>query len=106
MEFDQPKGASQSPDIDDATRLAATQRKLTVEPVNDAITPEDISDEQVATMHVTQPAISNLAIDSEATPSSASTGTTTKHSPGMIIGLIVAVFAVMVITGVLVFMFI
>lgn len=68
MEFGtapQPQG---SPDIDNATRMAASARMHTVTPAHTDVAPDEYSDEQIVTQHMVQPAVANAANDTEYTP--------------------------------------
>lgn len=96
MEFGTSPQAQGSPDIDNAARDAASARVHTVLPTHDAVTPEDLSDEQIITQHLVQPAVANAANDTEYSP-----GDTTdnildqsSHRTGLIIALSVVLVAV------------
>jgi hypothetical protein len=65
MEFEPEQQTSS--DIDEATRLAASTRVLTLAPVHDDITPEDEPEELVANQHIIQPPIANIPTDAEVT---------------------------------------
>ncbi|NCU37694.1 hypothetical protein EOL96_01350 [Candidatus Saccharibacteria bacterium] len=67
MDLEQPQ--PRNSDIDDATRLAASMRQLTVDPVHDDVAPDDLPDDQIAAQHLLRPAIGNIAVDSELTRS-------------------------------------
>lgn len=67
MEFGttpQPQG---SPDIDDATRLAASTRIRTLEPTHNTVTADELSDDEIVTQHLMQPAAASVANDIEFT---------------------------------------
>ncbi len=59
MEFEDNKPVS------DEDRRLAEAKKLTLQPVHANIAPESISDSEIANRHVTEPAISNIASDTE-----------------------------------------
>lgn len=56
-----------SPEIDDATRMAASTRMRTLQPTHDAVTPDDLNDEEIVTQHMVQPAVANATNDTEYT---------------------------------------
>lgn len=65
MEFETaptPQGSSES---DDIARDEASARVHTVLPTHDSVAPDDLSDEQVVTQHLVQPAVANAANDTE-----------------------------------------
>lgn len=67
MEFGtapQPQG---SPEIDDFARREASSRMHTVMPAHESVTPDELTDEQVVTFHAVQPAVANVANDTELT---------------------------------------
>lgn len=64
MEFETDK-TSQA--IDDATRLAASTRSLTLTPLNETIASEDESDDLIATRNVLGGPIANIPSDAEVT---------------------------------------
>jgi|GEM_PF-4249568 len=67
MEFGSAPQPQGSPDIDDATRMAASTRLRTLQPTHDAVTPDDLSDDEIITQHMMQPAVANAANDTEYT---------------------------------------
>jgi hypothetical protein len=54
-------------DIDDATRLAATNRILTLAPMSENIVPDDEPDDLIAARHIIGPPIANIPSDEEVT---------------------------------------
>ena len=65
MEFEQNTPSSDQ--IDESTRLAASNRQLTIAPMHDDVTPEDEPDDLVAARHILGSPIGNIETDSEAT---------------------------------------
>lgn len=65
MEFGSSPQPQGSPDIDDATRLEASTRQRVILPSHDSVAPEDLSDEQIITQHLVQPAVANASNDTE-----------------------------------------
>jgi hypothetical protein len=61
MEFDKNM---QQPVSDEERRLAET-KKLTLEPVHADVVPEAVSDSAIASRHLIEPAIANVANDTE-----------------------------------------
>ncbi len=69
------EGQLQSAGVDDATRLAASARTLTLNPISNNLAPEDEPDDLVAARHTMSPPIANISSDEEFTSS-----TTSEHS--------------------------
>ena len=69
MEFESGKANDQFNGITDAQRLEASTRQITLEPLHDDVAADDLPDEVIATQHLVQPAIANIPIDTELTPS-------------------------------------
>ncbi|MEO5949761.1 MAG: hypothetical protein ABIP74_05130 [Candidatus Saccharimonas sp.] len=67
MEFGTAPPPLGSLDIDDATRLAASTRKRTLQPEHDTVVPDDLNDDEIITQHMMQPAVANVTIDTEYT---------------------------------------
>ena len=67
MEFEQNSSTDRSPDIDDATRLAAATRTTTLTPIHEDITPEDKGVGNASLYSATSTATPNVPIDTEAT---------------------------------------
>lgn len=65
MELDQSQPSVDT--IDEATRLAASNRQLILNPVHETIVVEDEPDDLVANRHIIGAPIGNIATDSEAT---------------------------------------
>lgn len=65
MEFGSTQQPQGSPDITDAARMEASSRMHTVLPAHDTVVPDDLSDEQIVTQHMVQPAVANAANDTE-----------------------------------------
>ncbi len=61
------EGQLQSGGVDDATRLAASARTLTLNPISNNIVPDDEPDDLVAARHTMSPPIANIPSDEEAT---------------------------------------
>jgi len=53
--------------VDEATRLAASNRQFTLNPVHDDVIPEDEPDDLVASKHILEPPIANITTDTETT---------------------------------------
>ena len=53
--------------IDEATRLAASNRQLTLNPMHDDVIAEDEPDDLIASKHILEPPIANITTDTEAT---------------------------------------
>lgn len=60
MEFDN----NASP-VNDEQRRLAESKKLTLEPLHADISPEAVSDSEIATRHLLEPAVGNVANDTE-----------------------------------------
>jgi hypothetical protein len=99
----QPQG---SPDIDNAARDAASARVHTVLPTHNAVIPEDLSDEQIITQHLVQPAVANAANDTEYLPGDDTDNLLpqSSHRTGLIIAL--SVILMLLATFVAVFLMI
>lgn len=69
MEIEQTTAPSGT--IDEATRIAASNRQLTLNPVHDTVVVEDEPDELVANRHIIGPPLGNIASDSETTVAAA-----------------------------------
>lgn len=54
-------------DVDEATRIAAQNRQLTMAPVHDDIIPEDEPDDLIAARHIIGAPIANVESDTETT---------------------------------------
>jgi hypothetical protein len=61
------EGQLQTNDVDDATRLAASARTLTLTPISDNVVPDDEPDDLVVARHVLAPPIANIPSDEETT---------------------------------------
>jgi len=59
MEFDKNTPAS------DEQRRLAESKKLTLEPMHADLSPDDVSDSEIASRHLVEPAIGNTANDTE-----------------------------------------
>jgi hypothetical protein len=59
MEFD-----NNTPVSDEQRRLAEA-KKITLQPVHADIQPEDLSDSEIATRHINEPAVANIENDTE-----------------------------------------
>lgn len=68
MEFDK-ETPDASPDISDADRLAASSRSITIQPLNDHVEVDAMSDEYIANQHILAGPIANIVSDREATVS-------------------------------------
>lgn len=75
MEFDNNKPVS------DEQRRLAESKKLTLQPIHADVQPEDKSDSEIVTGHLTAPAIANVPNDTEqdTAPIQPSRGLTDKH---------------------------
>jgi hypothetical protein len=60
MEFD-----NNTPPVNDEQRRLAESKKLTLEPVHTDVAPEDVSDSEIATRHLLEPAVGNVTSDTE-----------------------------------------
>ena len=67
MEFGNPPAPKGSPTIDEATRLAASTRVNMIMPSHNNVIADDLSDSQIVTQHLVQPAVANAANDTEST---------------------------------------
>ena len=67
MEFGTTPQPSGSPEIDDAARLAASTRNKVIAPTHDAVVPDELSDDEIITQHLMQPAAASVANDIEFT---------------------------------------
>lgn len=72
MEFGTAPAPQGSPDIDDATRIAAATRQMIMSPLHSDIAPDDLSDDIVVNQHIIQPPIANVGTDTETTITSSS----------------------------------
>jgi hypothetical protein len=61
------EGQLQSNGVDDATRLAASARTLTITPLNETVVADDEPDDLIAARHILSPPIANIPSDEEAT---------------------------------------
>lgn len=103
MDFGTTPAPQGSPDIDDATRLAASTRQRTVMPAHDGVTPDDLGDEQVVTQHLMQPAVANAANDTEYTPGDGSDNMASPRVPR--IALMISVSVSLILAALLIYVY-
>ncbi len=62
-------GAASTPQpaISDADRFAASTKKILVQPLHDDVTPDELTEAEVANHHTAEPAIANSTFETEAT---------------------------------------
>lgn len=83
-------GTSEAPTTisDDALRLAAATKRVTLEPISTEVKAEALSDTQIAAQHVNAGALANTPIDSEhTTPPTATASPMTSARSGHVLAL-------------------
>jgi len=99
MEFDSNKSGDKSPDISDETRMEASTRQKSVDPIHDDVVADDLPDEIIANQHIVQGPLANAANDSEATVGSSSTPTVEHHHHFILVlcGITVAIITALTV---------
>jgi len=99
MEFDSNKSGNKSPDISDETRMEASTRQKSVDPIHDDVVADDLPDEIIANQHIVQGPLANAANDSEATVGSSSTPTVEHHHHFILVlcGITVAIITALTV---------
>ena len=62
---------AQTNGVDEATRLAASARTFTLDPISENIIPDEEPDDLIVAHHILSPPIANIPSDEERTPSQA-----------------------------------
>lgn len=61
------EGQLQNNGVDDATRLAASARTFTLDPISENVTPDEEPDDMIVARHILSPPIANIPSDEEST---------------------------------------
>lgn len=101
MEFDSNTSGDKSPDISDETRMAASTRQKSVDPIHEDVVADDLPDELIANQHIIQGPLANAANDSEATVGKSGNTPSAEHHHHFI--LVLCGITVAIITALTVF---
>lgn len=105
MEFETNETASQ-PQHETYTRLEAANRHLTVTPLHNEISADDLPDEQVAALHAVAPAIANAPIDIEVTAPAPTVPAVAPHHSHQTAWIAASVAALIICAAIIFFAFI
>lgn len=97
-------GGTSSPQAmsaEDSARLAASSKRITIQPISEAIAVDALSSEQIAAEHATSPALANTPTDTEQTIPELPLQHVPQRRSGHVLAITFAVGVVIVAGGIL-----